>query len=94
MDELQAAEGSEDGGDLLNEDGFVDSVHDSAKVEDNLFDAGDSINAYAQFKALVRCDNISNIPPCALKVVELVELGEMEKGAVSSTGHYNSRNAR
>ena len=64
MNELQAAEGSEDDGDLLNEDGFMDSVQDSAEVENNFFDAGDSNNAYAQFKALVRCDNISNIPLC------------------------------
>jgi len=94
MNELQTAEGSEDGGDLLHEDGFVDSVQDSTEVETNFFDAGDSSNAYAQFKALVRCENISNIPLCALKVVELEELGKMEKGAVSSAGHYNSRNAR
>ena len=72
----------------------MDSVQDNAELENNLFDAGDSSNAYAQFKTLVRCDNISNIPLCALKVVELVELGEMEKGAVSSAGYYNLRNAR
>ena len=35
MNELQAAEGSEDDGDLLNEDGFVDSVQNSAEVENN-----------------------------------------------------------
>ena len=29
---------------LSNEDGFVDSVHDSAEVENNFFNAGDSSN--------------------------------------------------
>ena len=58
MNELQAAEGSEDDGDLLNEDGFVDSGQDSTEVENNFFDAGDSSNTYAQLKALVRYDNI------------------------------------
>ena len=80
MSELQAAEGSEDGQDLWNEDGFVDSVQDRTEVENNLFDAGVISNAYAQFKALVRCDDSSNIPLCALKFVELVELGEWRKG--------------
>ena len=42
----------------------------------------------------MRCDNIYNIPLCVLKVVELVDLVKMENGAVSSAGHYNSRNAR
>jgi len=62
--------------------------------EDTFFGTGDSENAFGHFKALMRCPNLSDIPIYALKVVALVELGKMEKGAVSSAGHYNSRNAR
>jgi hypothetical protein len=62
--------------------------------EEPIFDAGDSVNAFDYFKAMMRCDDIGDIAACALKLVQLVQLGKLEKGALTSDGHFNSRNGR
>ena len=64
------------------------------EVEHNFFDVGDSENAFNHFKALVRCRDITDVPICTLKLVQLVQLGNLEKGALSSSASFQSRNDR
>ena len=42
----------------------------------------------------MRCHNIGDVGVCALKLVQLLQLGKLEKGAVSTSSKYNSRNGR
>ena len=42
----------------------------------------------------MRYSNIVIIPDCALDLIKPIDLGKLEKGAVSSAAHFKSRNGR
>ena len=46
------------------------------------------------FKSLLVCDDIKSVCSRALNLVELLQLGKMEKGALTTASKYNSRNGR
>ena len=93
---LQSTTDDDTDGDLVLGDDDVNTVQSSGKDKEPFFDTGYSDNAFAHFKALMlmRYGVISNLLGLALKVVEPVQLGKLEKGEVSSAGHSQSRNAR
>ena len=55
---------------------------------------GDSQNAFDHFRALVRCTELNEIGDCALKMVQLIQMGKVENGAMSMTSKVNSRHGR
>ena len=59
-----------------------------------LFEAGAQSSTFDHFKRLLRCSDIAIIPDCALDLIKLVDLGKLEKGAVSLAAHFKSRNGR
>ena len=40
------------------------------------------------------CNYIGNVSQCALDLVQLLQLGRLEKGAITNSAQYNSRNGR
>lgn len=63
------------------------------EVEKFFYDA-DGGKAYLCFKELMRCDDLREVQYSTLQLVQLLELGKLEKGAVSTESKYNSRNGR
>ena len=59
-----------------------------------LFDSGDSQEAYYHFKLLLTCNGIGDVGNASLKVVQLLQLGKLEKGSVTLDAKHNSRNGR
>ena len=60
------------------------------EVED-FFDSG-AISAFDYFKALLMCNDINDVSGCALKLVQLLQLGKLESGAITLASKHNSRN--
>ena len=57
----------------------------------------DDINSskfFLEFKLMLQCEKIEEIGVHALKIMELLQLGKMEKGSITSDGRYRSLNAR
>ena len=61
---------------------------------ETFFEAGAQSSTFDHFKRLMRCSDIVTIPDCALNLIKLVDLGKLEKGAVSSAAHLKSKNGR
>jgi len=68
-------------------------VADAVQVE-NFFDSGASSDAYDCFKDMLRCANIDDVSFVALKVLQLLQLGKLEKGAVTTSSKYKSLKER
>ena len=66
---------------------------EEAEME-SFFDGGDSRGAFDCFKELLRCNDIGNVQSTAFDLVQLLQLGKLEKGSLSSASKYNSRNGR
>ena len=80
-----------------DDDVIVVSKEDEAATADkveNFFDSGASSDAYDMFKSLLGCGDITSVCDWALNLVELLQLGKMEKGALTAASKYNSRNGR
>ena len=60
----------------------------------NRFDAGNSSKGMLELKAMLRTTNIALIGSYALKIMELLQLGKIERGSVLPDGKYNSLNGR
>ena len=43
--------------------------------------------AYDQFKELLICDSLDEVNVCALKLLKLLSLGKLDKGATASTAN-------
>jgi hypothetical protein len=91
--EIQAVgdDDTEDDLTLLDDSGAA--PNDEADIE-YFFDNGASEEAYISFKALVMCRDMSNVGKSAFKFIQLLQLGKCEKGALTSSSKYNSRNGR
>ena len=50
--------------------------------------------AYDCFKKLLLCNDINKVGSHALNLVQTLQLGKLEKGAVSSAAKFKSRNQR
>ena len=61
---------------------------------ENFYDSGLSTEAYVHSKELLRREDIDHVCRAALGVVELLQLGKLEKGAASTSSKYKSRNER
>ena len=92
---------SKAGNDESNDDDLisVDCEDDgSTTAEDTsnetFFEAGAQSSTFDHFKRLLRCSDIAIIPDCALDLIKLIDLGKLEKGAVSLAAHFKSRNGR
>jgi hypothetical protein len=73
----------------------INDDRDSESVEEvNFFDDGNSTAAYDQFKLLLRCNSIDVISMEALKTIELLFIGKLEKGAVTKSSKVKSINER
>jgi hypothetical protein len=70
-----------------------ESAPGDAEVQ-HFFDLGDVDGAYNEFKALILCRDIGSVSACAHKLVQLLELGTIEKGSVLLASKHNSRNGR
>ena len=55
---------------------------------------GDGSVTYDQFKELLLCDSLDEVNVCALKLIELLSIGKLDKGATASAENYKSRNER
>ena len=53
-----------------------------------------SSDAYDCFKKLLLCNDINEVGSHALNLVQTLQLGKLEKGAVSSAAKFKSRNQR
>ena len=87
--EIHKATADNDDNDDLTPD--VDGL--VAEVE-QFFDMGDSQNTFDHFKALTECTYLNHIGVCALKVLQLIQLGKVEKGAISIFSKVSSRHGR
>jgi hypothetical protein len=95
--EIQQATADDDNADDLTtgEDGEATIPQSTEEVEvEPLFDGGDSHNAFDHFKVLLRCTELDDIGAYALKMVQLIQFGKVEKGAASTASKFNSRNGR
>jgi len=61
---------------------------------ESFFNDVNSSRFFVEFKLMLECEKIDAIGMQALKVMELLQLGKMEKGSISSKGRYRSLNAR
>ena len=76
-----------------------DTVNDNTKESSNSVNSNTCIGngvygsvAYDQLKELLICDSIDEVDVCALKLMELLSLGKLDKGATASVEKYKSRN--
>ncbi|KAL9188604.1 hypothetical protein ACHAXT_006982 [Thalassiosira profunda] len=58
------------------------------------FDSGDGSAAYLELKALLSSEHIPSIGSRVLKIMQLLQLGKIEKGSLLPDGKYTSLNAR
>ena len=58
------------------------------------FEGMASKEAYACFKDLLRCNGVADVASGAFKLVQLLQLGKLEKGSLDTSAKYNSRNGR
>jgi len=79
---------------ILDDDEDDASTATDEASSETLFDAEAQYSAFDYFKRLMRCSDIVIIPDCALDLIKLVDLGKLEKGAMSSAAHFKSRNGR
>ena len=56
------------------------------------FDSGNSSGSYMQFKRLVSCRDIFSVSVNALHLIELLQLGHIDKGAVDTWLKFKSHN--
>ena len=54
------------------------------------FDDGDSTKAFAQVKKILQCRDIASIGPLTVGLMELLQLGKIEKGSLLPDGKYQS----
>ena len=81
--------------DLISGDRKDDSLTAVDETSNETFvEVGAQSSTFEHFKRLMRCSDIAIIPHCALDLMKLVDLGKIEKGAVSSAAHFKSRNGR
>jgi len=59
-----------------------------------LFDNGNSVMAKEAFKALIDCVDLDDVCDKALSLVKVLQLGHIDKGAVTTASKFNSRNGR
>jgi len=84
----------------IDDDLILDDDEDDATTateeasNETFFEAGAQSSAFDHFKRLMRCSDIAIVPDCALDLIKLVDLGKLEKGAMSSAAHFKSRNGR
>ena len=58
------------------------------------FDSGNSSGSYMQFKRLVSCRDIFYVSINALHLIELLQLGHIDMGAVDTGLKFKSHNQR
>eukprot|EP00956_Cyclotella_meneghiniana_P011701 scaffold16470_cov61-Cyclotella_meneghiniana.AAC.12 len=63
-------------------------------VEESFHGDINSSKFFLEFKLMLQCEKIEEIGVRALKIMELLQLGKMEKGSITSDGRYRSLNAR
>ena len=61
---------------------------------ENFFDSGASSDAHGTFKSSLGCDDVTSACGCALNLIEFLQLGKTEKGALTIASKHNSRNGR
>lgn len=54
----------------------------------------DCLRFFLELKVMFDCEKIEDIGTYTLKIMELVQLGKIEKGSISMVGKYKSLNAR
>jgi len=69
-------------------------VNDSGVVDESFFDVGDSSKAYLELQALLETTHIPSMGGRILKIMELMQLGKVEKGSLLPDGKFTSLNAR
>jgi hypothetical protein len=73
---------------------ILDSESSIVNAIEPFFNNVDPSGFFLEFKAMLQCEKIDNIGSHALKIMELLQLGKIEKGAMSMEGKYKSLNAR
>lgn len=63
-------------------------------VQESFHSDINSSKSFLEFKLMLQCEKIDEIGVRALRIMELLHLGKMEKGSISSDGRYKSLNAR
>ena len=62
---------------------------------ERFFDSRSSSDTFDSFnKDILSCNGIDNVTSCASELVQLLQLGKLEKGAASTASKYNSRSGR
>ena len=82
---------------FVEEDTINDKTQESSKgvnYDTSIGNYVDGSVAYNQFKELLICDSLDEVNVCALKPMELLSLGKLDKGATYSIAKYRSRNKR
>ena len=85
------ADSEEDGDDDVKVASKEGEVAPTDEAE-NFFDSRASSDACDMFKSLLGCDDVTSVCGCACNLVELLQLGKMEKGALTTASKCNSRN--
>ena len=71
----------------VEEDHVNDKTQDSSKgvnSETSIYNCVYGSVVYDQFKELLICDSLDEVNVCALKLMELLSLGKLDKGATAS----------
>ena len=96
VQEIYNATAADDHDDLTpNTDGAVAVDQSTSKVEvKKFFDGGESWNIFDHFKALTKSTDLNHIGVCALKMIQLIQLGKVEKGTISMSSKVNLEHGR
>jgi len=59
-------------------------------IIESFFDDGATGIAYLELKGMLGCTNIGSIAPYAVKIMELLQIGKIEKGSLQPEGKFQS----
>lgn len=59
-------------------------------IIESFFDDGATSIAYLELKGMLGCTNIGSIAPYAVKIMELLQIGKIEKGSLQPEGKFQS----
>jgi hypothetical protein len=85
---------SNNGGPTGVEEERDETISNVRSVEESFHGDINSSKFFLELKLMLQCEKIEEIGVQALKIMELLQLGKMEKGSITSDGRYRSLNAR